>query len=565
MSADEKRDLLAKIQLSLNLSAKDTDSIASKAGEPEELKKRLTGEYRKLGLLDRFFIKLAAFFTGRAEYELLGDRKLSSAKTLLRERAAELVSLPRGEWTPELAKLLYDLYADAAPVKPVFEHLFQQRMTFEAGMLVLIREEYPSAVQGLNDLLPEPDMARVYRASQKRSSVKTQLDSRLNQYFEQLPEAALDRVRDRLRPLYYLRPLVQFPYPFLLELFGHKAEGAEIVKYPFFTGAPWRKTAGLFERLYYGLYLAGKLDAVGDLSQLYRATAERLGGEWTAESIQQKMTALLNTARALAQRLPWKEMLQWSFQDPYYGVKYSLPQFSVRDFYQTTLAIQLGEELDERFPEMRERLLDEERSALFQTAVDPIEHYVDGLVSGSTAKVRGFQYPGALAYLWQFLGVYFVKRVQPFFQSLARLVPPANKSVLQVLATQTEELVNLRTKIQAFDLTLHPDSQEGQQLERLKYELDTKALGLKPFTQFVQSKDAQALELLRKGISSIDALYRQFLGLKDRNVPLLKSILKLPFLMDGRQETVENGLDRILAIVEKALFVLKETLSLEEQ
>ena len=564
MTPEEKRDLLAKIQLSLNLSARDTDSIASKAGEPEDLKRRLTGEFRKLGLFDRFVLKIAAFFSGRAEYELLGERKLAGARLALREKISDLIAPSRGEWTPEFAKLLYDLYAETVPVKPVFDHLFQQKMTFEAGMLLLIREEFPSAAKNLTDLLPDLDIAQVYRGGQKRSSVKSQLTARLNQYLDQIPSNVFDRVRDRLRPLYYLRPLAQYPYPFLFELFGHKTEGADVLKYPFFTGAPWRKTAALLERLYYGLYLVSKLEPGGDLQLLYRATAERLGGDWTADAIQQKVAALTTVARSLAQRLPWKEVLQWSFQDPYYGVKYSLPQFSVRDFYQTTLTIQMGEQLDERFPEVRQNLLAEERALLFQSGVDPIENYTEGLVSGLATKVKGFQYPLALGLLWQFLGVYFAKRIHPFFQSLARLVPPANKAVLQVLSSQTEELSKLRELIQSFDRSLHPDSQEGQQLQRLKYELGTKALGLKPFVQFIEAKDAQALELIRKGIDGVDSMYRQFVGLKDRNVPVLKTILKLPFLLDGRQETVENGLDRIVAIIEKALFVLKETLSLEE-
>jgi hypothetical protein len=564
MTPDEKRDLLARIQLSLNLSARDTESISSKAGEPEDLKRRLSGEFKKLGLFERFILKIAAFFSGRAEYELLGDRKLGSARAILRERVPDLMNVARGEWTAEFAKLLYDLYAEAVPARPVFDHLFQQKMTLEAGLVVLIRDEFPSAAKGLNDLLTDGDITQIYRTTQKRSSVKVQLDSRLGQYLEQIPPSTFDNVRDRLKPLYFLRPLVQFPYPFLFELFGHNAEGAEVNKYPFFTGAPWRKTAGLLERLYYGLYLAGKFDGAIDLGQLFRATAERLGGEWTADSVHQRVSSLLTAARALAQKLPWKEILQWSFQDPYYGVKYSLPQYSVKDFYQTTLAIQLGEELDDRFPEVREQLLAEEQAELFQSAVDPIEFYVEGLTSGTSAKVNGFQYPKTLALLWQFLGLYFAKRIHPFFQSLARLVPPANKSVLQVLSSQSEELVALRQKIQAFDHSLHTDGQEGQQLERLKYELNTKALGLKPFVQFVQSKDALARELIQRGIDGLDGLHRQFVGLKDRNVPVLKSILKLPFLLDGRQETVENGLDRIIVLIEKALFVLKETLSLEE-
>lgn len=62
MTAEQKRELLARIQISLNLSARDTESISSKAGEPEDLKKRLSGEFKKLGLFERLILKVAAFF-----------------------------------------------------------------------------------------------------------------------------------------------------------------------------------------------------------------------------------------------------------------------------------------------------------------------------------------------------------------------------------------------------------------------------------------------------------------------------------------------------------------------
>ena len=44
MSSDQKKELLGRIQLSLNLSARDTDNIVSKAEDAQELKHRLTRE-----------------------------------------------------------------------------------------------------------------------------------------------------------------------------------------------------------------------------------------------------------------------------------------------------------------------------------------------------------------------------------------------------------------------------------------------------------------------------------------------------------------------------------------
>jgi hypothetical protein len=53
-------------------------------------------------------------------------------------------------------------------------------------------------------------------------------------------------------------------------------------------------------------------------------------------------------------------------------------------------------------------------------------------------------------------------------------------------------------------------------------------------------------------------------GVRSRNVPALNAALKLPYLLEGQQETIENGLDRILVIVQKTLFVLREAQHLED-
>jgi hypothetical protein len=570
MTSEEKKELLGKIQTSLNLSARDVDGIVSKSEGPDGLKHRLTKELNKLGFLDRMVLRLTAFFRNRTEYEVMGDRKLLGPRTVLRDQIPALVSFSREEWSPEFAKVVYDLYAEAQAIRPLFDHLFQQKLTLEAGMVQMIRDEYPGAIRGLGDLFPEDEIAACYRTDQRRQPLQNQLDRRLEVYLSGIPPVVFEKVKDRLKPLYYLRPLVQFPYAFLLDLFGHNPDKVEVAKYPYFIGTSWRKSAALLERLYYGLHLASKVDwREGTLNAILQGAADRIGDEkasWTLETANQRLTSLVRTAQEIGQRLPWKEVLQWSFQDPYYGVKYILPRFSIRDFYETTLVMSLREELDSRIPEVRQALLGEERSVLFQDgSFAPLEYYVPGVGSSlSSQKVKGFQYPESLGLLWGFLSHHFTKKIVPFHQSLVRMVAPGNKSVLQALGNVVEELGDLKTKIHQFDRTLHPDSQEGKDFQKLKYELASKALSLKPFIELVQGKDAQASALLNRGLEGLQMLQTHLEGVRSRNVPALNAALKLPYLLEGQQETIENGLDRILVIVQKTLFVLREAQHLED-
>jgi hypothetical protein len=182
---------------------------------------------------------------------------------------------------------------------------------------------------------------------------------------------------------------------------------------------------------------------------------------------------------------------------------------------------------------------------------------------GAAQKTRGFQYPESLGLLWGFLSHHFLKKIVPFYQSLNRMIPPTNKNILQGLTNVVDDLVNLLHKIQHFDRTLHPDSEEGKDFQKLKYELASKALSLKPFLDLIQNKDAQALELLNRGVEGMQILATQLASVRERNVPALKSILKLPYLLEGQQETIENGLDRLLIILDKSRFVVREALYLE--
>ncbi len=570
LTAEEKKNLLGKIQVSLNLSARDTDSIVTKAEGPEELHFRLDREVEKLGAVERFFVKVAAFFFSRTESEIMVERKLALARSVLREKIPDMINFTHREWTPELAKTIYDLLVEMAPLKPAFEHLFHQKLTLEAGLLLIFREEHPTAARDLSDLLSDEEIASLYRGDQKRSTIQNALTRKLQAYFESVPDLIYEKVKDRLRPLYYLKPLVLFPYNFVFDPFGHNPDKSELAKYPFFIGAPWPNVASLLERLYYGLYLATKIDwREGGLNQLLQGVVDRLSDEkqtLTVDELNEKLVSAIRLAQSTAQKIPWREVLQWSFQNPYYSVKFVLPKFSVRDFYETTLTLNFEEELSSRVPEIRRQLLAEERTFLFEeNNLYPLEYYVSGTGAphGAQVRVEGFQHTETLGLLWGFLSGHYTKRIQPFYQSLSRLVAPASKSSLQLVGGIVEELTNLKNEIFQFDRTLHPDSPEGKEYQKLRYELSSRAHSLKPFVQLVQKKDGQAMDLVDRGLELLSSLEEQFVGIRDRNVPALKSVLGLPYLLEGRQELVENGLTRILLLLQKIIFVIKEARTFE--
>lgn len=570
MSTEERKNLLSKIQSSLNLGAKDTDSIINTSDTPEQLRHRLLREFRQLGWLERFFLSIWGFFTSRADYEVMGQKKLSETRQIIQEQIPSFINFGRSEWTPEFAKTIYDLYADVSEARPIFEHLFLQKFTLEASLVPLIQENYSEAITGLEDLFPEDDIIAIYRKEGRLSKLFSELDKRIDAYWQEIPGSVFDHVRDLVRPIYFLKPLAFFPFAFLFELFKHTPERGVISKYPAFLSASWKKSGGLFERLYYGLYLVSKVESVeGLLPDLLSRVASHLSDEkssWTEEQVRSAITNLHRRASHLVVSVPWREVLRWAFQDPYYSVKFKLPQFSVADFYRTTIEMSLREELEERLPSLRQELLSQERSMLFRDGeITPLEYYVPGVGSflgvGGTSK--GFRHPESLSLLWGFLSSHFTPKIVPFFQSLLRLAPLKQRTALQPLTQTVEILASLGREISQLDQSLHPDTEQGKEFARLKYELGNRALSQKPFFDLLEGKDRQAEDILRRGTEAVDTLLMQLKELKERNVPALQSLFKLPYLLDGQQESVENGMERVITVLQKIQFIMKEAQNLE--
>ncbi|MEI8092900.1 MAG: DUF5312 family protein [Spirochaetales bacterium] len=570
ISLDEKKALLGKIQASLNLSVKDTDSIISKVDGPEELRHRLTKEAENLGLLERLVLRITGFFRSQAVYEVMAERKLAQTRETLKTRMGSFVHWGREELTPEFAKRVYDLYFDAAALRPVFDQLFQQRLTLEAGVLHLLAEEHPDAAHQLTDLFPADEMARLYRSEQKRGVLQQQLRKKLEVYLMEFPSGVLERVKGRLKPVYYFKHVVNYPFTFLLDLFGHNPDKSDPVKYPYFVGSSWKKAAGYLERLYYGIYLCTKVDwQEGSLNVLVQGVVDRMGdskGALTVEQVNKHLSSLHTTALELSTRIPWKELLQWSFGDPYYSVKFYLPKFSLKEFYQNTLEMRFLEQLDDLLPQVRQEILTSERATLFQNGnYQPLEYYVPGVGTalGGQHQLKGFRYPEALGMLWGFLNQHFLRKHVPFLQSMGRMLYQANKNLLQPMTNLADDMVNLREKVARFDKSLHPDMEEGKEFQKLKYELATKPTSYKPFIQLVQNKDDQARELVERGIENLQAMATFLFNLREKNIPVVMNVLAMPYLLEGQQEDIAHGLERMLVVLQKTVFILKEAITLE--
>lgn len=570
LSPDEKKAFLARINTSLNLTFKDVDSILSQHEPVKELRSRLTSEMNKLSFFQKILLRLSAFFSNKTIQDSYLASKLTEARDELRSDIPEMIHLQREALTPVLAQKIFDLYAEAAPLKPVFDQLFQQKTPLEAGILKILDEEYPQALHRLTDIFPLDDMEQLYKKEARKNTLFTEMGRRLEKYFDTIPNSVMVKVKERLKILYYLKPLVHYPYAYLFDQFGFSPSKGDYKKYPFFSEASPRRSADYLERIYFGIYLAQKCEWVsGSLNSILQPIIEKADDKNefpSLEEINQRISFLHQTAVDLASKIPWKELLQWCFQDPYYSVKFYIPKFSVADFYESTLKVRLNDEIEATIPHVRQRIFNDEKVFLFQNQnFRYLDNYIPGIPPAAAAyKLKGFQFSETLNIVISFLMVHFQNSVIPFLQNFTRMLSQQNKNSLATILALADELGSIKEKIQKLDKSLHPESESGKEFQTLKYELSSKPTSHKPYLQLIQSKDQEAENIIEQASEYLKNLNEQFEGLILKNIPAINSILKLPYLLDNHTETVGKVLERMNVICEKALFLIQESYELEK-
>lgn len=567
LTVEEKRELLAKIQASLNLSAKDADAIVAPSDQEGELHHKLERDMKKVSFWNRILFALMALFTGSSKIEVFRKYQLREALAKVHESLPSEWDTSRKTLKGPFARRLYDLWADTLLVKPYLEHLFQQKLTLENGILGLIEQMNPKAPHKLTDLFPLSEMEVLYRQDPRPSSLILNMRSRLDSYLKTLSEASLDSVKQVLLPLYLLRSVVNYPYVNLFNLFGHELSGTVVTKYPGFQDASARKVGPYLERLFYGLYLANKTPRLAeDLFKLFQETEKHLPTSDetpTAEASWSAFKVLRENARHLFEDLPWKELLECCFNNPYYSLQFYVPQFSLFEFYGSILRLRFEEDLSAYILPLRERILESEKSFLFSAPQENfLEFYIPGLATIGN-RPRLFRYPLSLANLVSFLVLYVQKRILPFIQSLGKYLGPGAKTVFQAVNSKMELLTALNEKILRFDRSWHTDTADGKEFQRLKYEASNATVTPKALTQFLEQKDAEAQVLLEEGIEHLQGLTVQLERLTSRQIPGLKAVLSMPYHWENLTEPIEAVLGRLLKLLDKGVFVVRESYALE--
>jgi hypothetical protein len=573
----ERRDLLERITRSLE--AESPDGLVRVELRNEEREKLLGEEMQALSAWVRFVLWLTRLFSGRSRREAFLNWKIKQLKRRIRSRSSGLTGFESRDLSGKFGRLFYELYREAFPLRQAFRDFHTEEDLRDRAVLRLFEHNYPDAKKTLEDFVPLEEMERIYADSGREDEVRRACLGRFGEYTKRIPDRLTRHLDDGMRPLFFLKNLVLFPFSTVLRQFKVETVGAPDDRVPDFQPAAAMLVLDQLERLYHAVNLPAELGADWFFhEEVFQAYLEHARPEEQPEALEREEEArnaaelsatvprLVDAARRFSERVPLLDLIRYFRKDPYYRIVFAVPRYHTKPVYASALRQRLLDQLEERIDQVKKTVLERRLAEIFKNGrLVELFHYVERPDSEYSALgLPVFRYTMSLKVLSNYLARLYKPTIQDAVQAANMYVLAGNRIAQARLNQSAAGLEELEAKIVLLDRSLSPDEDDGKTLLRLRHRLATDLNQQKLYRAFVTQKDREARELIDQGYDYLLGIQRLFEELLSSPAENLKSILRTLHFFRGRNVTLSGLLRGTADLVSDFLELLTQVLELEK-
>jgi len=544
LDEDERKSLQRRIRESLSLT--DDTGTSSYAAELQntERKRLVEREMGRLGLWDRLVFWFRRLISTKTDDLVFLKMKLDKMGARVQNRGGDWLDLESRTVTPEGAKRVYALYRSAYPVIPAFIGIWKNVDRFQGMVEYLLRQRIPDSKTDLQDFMTMKDIQDVFLEKESRSEIRRELLSRLDAYINGIHPDVFKHLEDGIWPLYYMRDIGLFSYTDFFALFsvdiGLEPPGEQAPK---FSAVTFAAVMATLEQLYFALYNAkrsgSKFELHDELIRYYLySRSVKNEDEEEPESyneieeavasidlvqVKQFKDALHELAGEtikLDQEFPFVDLIKWYHEDPYYRFLVYLPKLNLKEFYHAALKIRILGRLDRRFQDVRLGVVGRMIHLIFQQEPPDFENY-RSTIHASIQKLGlpTFKYMKSLNILYNYIIRRYRGGLQEFVRVLNRITPIRLRSSGRDLLLVSAGLEDIAEKIEKFDQSFAPDSDEGKSFVRVRYAVEKDLAQQRAYRAMVLQRDKEARTLIDKGLELVEEVLAAFQVLQRNQSP----------------------------------------------
>ncbi|MFP4301165.1 MAG: DUF5312 family protein [Spirochaetaceae bacterium] len=532
LSEADKSSLEAQIRRALSLDRETKEQIFHGDFSREQRRKLIESEIDRMGSGERIRYKMRRTVTGKNGEEAYVDFKLNQMKERVHDRRKGLVNFEQRVLLPGLAEELFDLYRKIYPLIPFFRSVWRTPYVFRHMIEYLLKKRIPDSKNDLSDFITFDEMQSIFRRTESRKELVEEVLRRIRQYLDGITEETLAGLAEGISPLYYLRDLALFDYGELFSRFQYDAVGDPRDVDPEFHQAAYANALDLLEQLYVGIHTASRIPR--DV-QVYREpialylsfqgkSVEDTGEEDASllemepdveeeriEGVVERLKEVTQVVESLQERILIPQIVKVLRGDPFYRFMVYLPKLRLREFYFAYLKLKCLSQLDERFNDVRMGMLGRMISEILPKPTKEFEFY-RSTIQASVKKLGlpGFRYVKSLNVLYNFILQRFRGRMAETMRILTRILPARIHHSASDLTLHAANIEDVADRINDFDLSFSPESDEGKTFYRVRYSLEKDYSQQQQYKSIILQKDREARAILEKGMEHFSQVQEIF-------------------------------------------------------
>ncbi|MFO8043988.1 MAG: DUF5312 family protein [Alkalispirochaeta sp.] len=567
----ERRALLDRIAKSLSMEDENRRRIIHGEIRQERRAELIATDMHRLSPWEKLQLWFKRLVSGRGETDLFLRFRLGQARERVRTGSPHYVDFENRAFLPAMPERLRPLCRSSLATREFFDIIWKDTESLRRVLDYLLARRIPDAKRSLNQFCSTQEMQEVFRTTESRNQLKQLVLDRVSEYVERIPPSVMEELETGLRPLYLLKDLAIYNFDdFFVQFQSSESEACSEEEVEFKRAAAHRVLDRL-EELYLALYSVGRIH--GEVSifpevlNYYFAVRDGkidpsnpidIPESDEVPQLRGMITRVVHEARAVRDEVPLVDIIRFFRDDPYYRFLAYVPKLKLRDFYYSNLKIEVLQELDRRFHDLRMGVLGQLIQETFPQGLHQFEYFHPEIQSAiKRAGVGQLLVYRSLQVIHTFIQSVYRAGFLEFLRIIGKLMPVRGRQSGVDLTLNIAGFDDVSERLRNFDLSFSPDSDDGKTFYRFRYSsTDRDSAQISAFKALVNQKERDATVIIEKFQDQVTAVQQTFQLIKKSSHQQLNERYQTfeSTLADDRPfDTRLNGALRLLENTNKIL------------
>lgn len=540
----------------------------------------IVADMNRLTVWEKMQLWFRRVLSGRADEDVFLKFRIGQSRERIRAAVPAMVDFENRFLMPEMAEALRGLCRATVDTRDFFEVLWKDTESLRRVLDHLLARRVPDAKQSLNQFCSTKEMQEVFRTTESRNQLKKLVLDRVSEYVERIPPSVMEEIEEGLKPLYLLKDLALYNFDDLFVQFqASEAEAVREGEVKFHAAAAHRVLDQL-EELYLALYSVGRIEGevsiYSEILDYYYAVRDgsidpenptEIPESSSSATMRAAITRVVTECRTVRATVPLVDIIRFFRNDPYYRFLAYVPKLKLRDFYYSNLKIEMLQELDRRFNDLRMGVLGQLTQETFPQGLQQFEYFHPEIQSAiKRAGVGQLLVYRSLQVVQTFVQSVYRAGLLEFMRIIGRLMPVRTRQTGVDLTLIIAAMDDVAERLRSFDQSFSPDADDGKTFYRFRYtSSDRDPSQVSAYKALVLQKDRDATAIIEKFQDQLRSLHQAFMAIKKSSHQQLNERYQ-PFestLADDRP--FDARLDSFIRVVENTEKILNQMIRIDHE